>query len=208
MRLRVISLVVALSAVASAQSSTISACYNTTNGQMRYVNSSAACRGGENLVTWDSQGPKGDKGDQGDPGPNGDKGDTGNPGPSVGSAIVYTSGGVVAATVTDFTQYAHLTLPEGSYIVDAVVDVSASESASITCVTSAVHGSSATFQEKSFSAPPSPTPTFQLQGEMVYQIEAEGVTEAFVGCSSSSPAGVFLSRVSLRAVPVTEIHVQ
>src|SRR3954466_284215 len=96
MRLRVISLVIVLSAVSYAQSSTISACYNTANGQMRYVTSSAACRGGENFVSWNSQGPKGDKGDKGDPGPKGDtgaKGDTGDPGPAGPAGSPGPSGG-------------------------------------------------------------------------------------------------------------------
>src|SRR4051812_50210135 len=132
MRLRVISLVIVLSALSHAQTSTISACYNTTNGQMRYVNSPAACRGGENLVTWNSQGPKGDKGDKGDPGPKGDKGDTGNPGPAGGGAIVYTTGGVVAANLTDFTPYAHPTPPQSPFIVDAGVGGRAHQRASNT----------------------------------------------------------------------------
>jgi len=94
MRLRVISLVVALSAVSYAQSSTFSACFNTTNGQMRFVTSSAACRGGESLVTWNVQGPKGDKGDKGDPGQKGDTGGSrpaGPPGPSGGASDIYTT---------------------------------------------------------------------------------------------------------------------
>ena len=206
MRLRVISLVMVLSAVSYAQSSTtISACFNTTNGQMRFVTSASACRGGENLVTWNAQGPKGDKGDTGDRGP---KGDPGDPGPAGGGAVVYTTGRVVGEMVHDFQHYADLTLPEGSYMVDAVIDVHTNNGVFLECVVSAVHGASATFQEKTFGSPPPPAPSLDLDGVLVYHLEADGVTQAFIGCQGPAADGAFLSRVSLRAVSVAEIHEQ
>src|SRR5215475_895074 len=71
---------------AVAQDSTITACYNLTNGDVRLVTSSQNCREHEVSIAWNTQGPKGDKGDKGDtgaqglPGPKGDKGDKGDTG--------------------------------------------------------------------------------------------------------------------------------
>jgi hypothetical protein len=46
------------------QPTTITACANNKTGAMRY-SSSATCRSGESPITWNQQGPKGDKGEPG-----------------------------------------------------------------------------------------------------------------------------------------------
>lgn len=62
-------------------SNTIYGCYDNKKGDLRRVSSPAACDPKkETALTWNTQGPKGDKGDtgaQGVPGPQGVKGDTG-----------------------------------------------------------------------------------------------------------------------------------
>src|SRR5215208_181318 len=57
------------------------ACVNPSSGDMKLVQGTAAspCKGQEQLVTWNVQGPKGDKGDAG---PKGDKGAPGDRGPA------------------------------------------------------------------------------------------------------------------------------
>jgi len=57
------------------------ACVNQGSGDMKLVQGTAAapCSRNEQLVTWNVQGPKGDKGD---PGPKGDKGAPGDRGPA------------------------------------------------------------------------------------------------------------------------------
>ncbi len=56
-------------------------CYNTTNGQLRRVNSPAECRTEETALAWNIQGVKGDKGDKGDTGATGATGPVGPQGP-------------------------------------------------------------------------------------------------------------------------------
>ena len=65
----------------------IRACYNTTNGQVRIVESAANCRNGELAINWNQtgpvgpQGPIGPQGIVGPIGPQGIVGPTGNQGP-------------------------------------------------------------------------------------------------------------------------------
>ena len=71
---------VPVSRAQTADDTTIKACYNVSNGQMRQVAGPSDCKNGETYILWNVQGPKGDKGDKGDPGPvgpQGPKGDTG-----------------------------------------------------------------------------------------------------------------------------------
>ena len=220
MRLRWIFLMGILSAVSYAQATTISACYNTTNGQMRFVTSAAACRGGENFVTWNVTGPAGApgapgaKGDTGDPGAKGDPGDPGPPGPpgppgsGGGTSDVYTTNTSVGAPAPNvLTRYAHLDVPAGSYMINAVADVSANPLDYVYCNVVAT-GDDGNFQEKYLQSPGYPPPSFQLAGSIVFQFEAQSVTEVSLSCESPFPDGGFIGHVWLRAIPVGTIHVQ
>lgn len=62
--------------VASAQS-TLSACYNQTNGNLRLVGSAADCRQGERFAQWSVTGPQGPAGPAGVQGPAGPAGPAG-----------------------------------------------------------------------------------------------------------------------------------
>ncbi|MEO6206195.1 MAG: hypothetical protein ABIO67_12575 [Mycobacteriales bacterium] len=59
---------------------TISGCYNTTNGDLRVVEASAACRNHEQSLAWNQVGPRGPIGPQGVQGIRGDQGVTGEQG--------------------------------------------------------------------------------------------------------------------------------
>ena len=63
----------------------IYSCYSAKNGDnLRLIdpaNPNAGCKKGEQQLTWNQQGPKGDTGPQGETGPQGLKGDTGPQGP-------------------------------------------------------------------------------------------------------------------------------
>ncbi|MCU1496626.1 MAG: Collagen triple helix repeat protein [Acidimicrobiales bacterium] len=63
-------------------------CYNKTNGDLRVVARPTDCKSTERAVSWNKEGPAGDrgtagpKGDAGATGPAGQKGDPGDPGPA------------------------------------------------------------------------------------------------------------------------------
>lgn len=67
---------------ATAQAATLSACYNTTNGNLRIVSSASDCRTAERFVTWNSAGAPGADGPPGPAGPAGPAGPTGPAGPA------------------------------------------------------------------------------------------------------------------------------
>jgi hypothetical protein len=62
----------------------IHGCYVSGQGQLRVIDTAKAkesCKNNETAISWNQQGPKGDKGDTGPQGPQGVKGDTGPQGP-------------------------------------------------------------------------------------------------------------------------------
>jgi len=69
------------SAFAQSSSSTLGACVNRTNGNMRLVAGAAECRNPESYVQWNVTGPEGPQGAQGAPGPVGPVGPQGDVGP-------------------------------------------------------------------------------------------------------------------------------
>jgi hypothetical protein len=63
MRLRwIIGAVVFLVTISVANATVISACYNNTNGQLRFVIAASACRSAETFVSWNTEGPQGPPG--------------------------------------------------------------------------------------------------------------------------------------------------
>lgn len=60
---------------------TIYGCHSTVSGLLRVVEVGAQCREGEQAISWNVQGPKGEQGDPGPPGPQGETGPQGEAGP-------------------------------------------------------------------------------------------------------------------------------
>jgi hypothetical protein len=59
----------------------INGCYETQSGLLRVIDAGKTCRQLETPISWNQQGPKGDRGEIGQPGPKGDAGLMGPPGP-------------------------------------------------------------------------------------------------------------------------------
>ena len=59
----------------------IHACYKSSNGDLRAVDSAADCKNSETHLTWNQKGPEGPQGPIGPPGPQGPEGPQGDPGP-------------------------------------------------------------------------------------------------------------------------------
>lgn len=85
-------LVLPMAATAQA-STTISACYNKNNGQMRYVASTTDCKNAELPLTWNVAGSQGPQGPQGAKGDKGDKGDPGTAAPKPSNVIIVAKSG-------------------------------------------------------------------------------------------------------------------
>jgi hypothetical protein len=95
----IVALVAYVTVFAAPPPSTIQACYNDTNGNLRLVNSPSDCRNHENSISWNvagapgpqgpagPQGPQGPAGSAGAQGPQGDTGPQGPAGPAGGSNI-------------------------------------------------------------------------------------------------------------------------
>jgi hypothetical protein len=90
-RRRAVLLAVAVAAIVSAGvayssaesgSSTLTACVNDTNGNMRLVGSASDCRQHETAVSWNAEGTAGPTGPTGATGPTGPQGATGPQGPT------------------------------------------------------------------------------------------------------------------------------
>jgi hypothetical protein len=78
----------------------INGCVNKTTGALRVIQS-GTCRKAEYSISFNAQGPRGDKGDPGPQGPKGDKGDTGPQGKSL---YVYDSSGQRLGVLVDLSQ--------------------------------------------------------------------------------------------------------
>src|SRR5262249_26453361 len=66
---------------ASSTDQVIHACYHSTNGNLRIVGATEACKNNELAISWNQVGPQGEKGDKGDKGDQGLTGATGEQGP-------------------------------------------------------------------------------------------------------------------------------
>lgn len=106
----------------------ITGCYNAVSGNLRLIDSSVTtCKTGETKLTWSQTGPQGPAGTPGAPGAPGQPGEPGPPGPAGPSHAYFTTGDprnpVVTLTQSTTTPIAQLTVPAGSYIIDAKVVV-------------------------------------------------------------------------------------
>jgi hypothetical protein len=74
---------VAYATIPASGSGVISGCFEKRTGILRVIDAEAGkkCTQYETPISWNQQGPKGDRGEIGQPGPNGDTGLTGPPGP-------------------------------------------------------------------------------------------------------------------------------
>jgi hypothetical protein len=99
----------------------IHGCYAKRSGALRVV---ARCKHGEKSLSWNQSGPEGRegaRGSRGETGASGASGQTGGGGPA-GPSDIYAAGKATGAlSPTEYTSYAQLTLPPGSYLVEATV---------------------------------------------------------------------------------------
>src|SRR5689334_14506558 len=78
----VVALVTYVTVFAAPPPTTIQACYNDTNGNLRLVDSPSDCRTHENPISWNVAGPPGSPGPAGPAGPAGPQGPQGPAGPA------------------------------------------------------------------------------------------------------------------------------
>ena len=99
----------------------IHACYSKRSGTLRVA---ARCKHGEKSLSWNKSGPEGRagaRGSRGATGASGSNGLNGGEGPA-GPSDIYAAGKATGAlSLTEYTSYAQLTLPPGSYLVEATV---------------------------------------------------------------------------------------
>jgi hypothetical protein len=74
------------------------ACYKTTDGQLRLVNSASQCLPAETATQWSETGPAGPQGQEGPQGPAGQQGDKGEAGPQGPAGTAGVSGYEKAST--------------------------------------------------------------------------------------------------------------
>ena len=75
--------------IAQTPPSTISACYNATNGALRVVASASDCRTAERFLSWSSGGGTGPQGETGPAGPPGPAGPAGPSGAGIDKSRIY-----------------------------------------------------------------------------------------------------------------------
>jgi hypothetical protein len=120
----------------------IHACYDATSGQVRIVDSETGspkgCGKNEIALDWNHQGPKGDQGDVGPQGaegptgpvgpagpggPTGPAGPIGPAGPAGSSAAKVVSATGVALGPSGFRQVVAMSLPAGSWVIQATAQI-------------------------------------------------------------------------------------
>lgn len=102
---------IALATIPSANG-TIAACYSKSGGTLRIIDSSVTnCKASETAISWNTVGP------QGPTGPTGPQGPQGAIGPVGPSHAYFQSQG--SASGAPFHTIATLTVPAGSYVIDA-----------------------------------------------------------------------------------------
>jgi hypothetical protein len=121
----------------------IHACFDATSGQARIVDpktgSPKGCGKNEIALDWNRQGPKGDQGEVGPQGPvgpagstgpagpigpSGPAGPTGPAGPAGTSAAKVVSASAVGLGASGFTQVVAMSLPAGSWVIQATAQIS------------------------------------------------------------------------------------
>jgi hypothetical protein len=99
----------------------IHACYSKRSGALRVA---GRCKHGEKALSWSQSGPEGRegaRGARGETGVSGAGGQNGGEGPA-GPSDVYAAGKATGAlSLSEYTSYARLALPPGSYLVEATV---------------------------------------------------------------------------------------
>lgn len=120
-------------AATSSGGKTIRACYKRHGGALRIA---GRCRHGESRLTWNQIGPigatggKGSIGKTGKEGKQGPKGETGAAGPS----DVYAAGAPVGTLTSGFTSFSKLSVPAGSFLIEAKATfVPEAKSSAVTC---------------------------------------------------------------------------
>jgi hypothetical protein len=106
---------------ATGTGSTIHACYKKHGGALRLA---THCRRGESAVSWSRVGPTGRRGPAGQAGKTGASGASGTSGArgatgATGPSDVYAAGTAFKALTTSGVSYGQLSLPAGSYLLQA-----------------------------------------------------------------------------------------
>jgi hypothetical protein len=86
---------------------TVQACYNNTNGDLRRVNSAADCKNHETSISWNTAGPPGPAGS---PGPAGPQGPAGPAGPGA-NIVTFRHTRTVANTCGPFNNFSFMDQP-------------------------------------------------------------------------------------------------
>src|SRR6266850_1843795 len=127
----------AMTLAAAASTGVIYACVNNSSGTIHMVTADDTCKANEVALSWNQQGPAGDKGPQGakgDAGPQGPLGATGPQGPTgatgpqgpagqagMGSAAFYTEKRAPASIPNSYGEVHRIDLPGGKYVVTSTV---------------------------------------------------------------------------------------
>jgi hypothetical protein len=118
---------------ASSSPKTIHACFKTRGGSLRVA---AHCKRGERSLNWNQVGPQGLKGAKGASGSKGARGSTGLQGLAgpAGPSDVYATGLATGTLTNAYASFAKLSLPAGSYLLEAKATFNSEEKSSkMTC---------------------------------------------------------------------------
>jgi len=118
---------VCLLVLPAASASTIHACVKPKSGATRIVSAKARCRRGEQKLSWSTTGPQGKAGPAGAPGTAGGEGKAG---PSGVGPVYSVNGGETPQPVEGETLVLSKTVPPGSYLVSAKLDIGATSASS------------------------------------------------------------------------------
>ena len=116
-------LIVFVTVYAAPVPSTIQACYDKTNGNLRRVNSASACRYHETPISWSIAGPAGPPGPTGPPGPAGAPGTC--PGCAGANIVTFRHTRTVANTCGPFNSFSVMDNPSINGNASALVFVTA-----------------------------------------------------------------------------------
>jgi hypothetical protein len=180
-------------AFAASNTGVIHACASKRSGALRL---GKKCQRSEHAVTWNVQGPQGK---QGNPGTPGSSGQTGAAGPS----DIYVAG-VAAGSLTSGAEITSLTVPPGSYLIEAKVGtVGSAPSQRASCfIAPSTAGGPGSWDGSATLLPTSGAEaTLSLAGADTFKSQQTIVLDC-----ASSPTGASYNNVRLWAINTGSLH--
>jgi hypothetical protein len=187
-------------AATSPSGKTIHACFKRHGGALRVA---GRCKHGERPLSWNQTGPIGLPGARGFTGKTGKTGAEGKQGPTgpAGPSDVYASGQALTALTTSNASYGSLSVPAGSYLIEAKATFVPGTGTSMTCELAPSTSLSAIWDRSSASG----ANTLSLIGAQTFAA-AQAIELVCSGSAGGKLENAEVENAHLVAIRITTLH--